>query len=60
MFNLHLVGLLESISGALCIMGLTQFSPTRLNPAGGLNLPTLSGKLVSARRKAKNRFFTLT
>jgi len=28
MFNLHLVGFLETISGALCLkMSLTQFSP---------------------------------
>jgi len=48
MFNLHLVGFLESISSALHLkMSLTQFSSkwgfsqTGLNPAGGLNLPTL-------------------
>jgi len=49
---MHLVGFLESISGALCLkMSVTQFSlkwgfsPTRVkpgfSPAGGLNPPTL-------------------
>jgi len=53
MFNLHLVGFLESISSALCLkMSLTQFSPKwgfspiqvkpGFSPVCGLNLPTLN------------------